>query len=507
MARILCVWSPSWAIANWRRRNPSASPGEAFALIATERGVRRLSAVDEGAASLGLFAGQKATDAAALVPGLITAQADPAADLAALEALCDWCARFSPAVAMDPPDGLNLDITGVAHLWGGEAAMAGDLTARLAAGGVPVRAAVASTVGAAWALARFGAPGAIAAPGHEMARLAPLPAAALRLESEAGAGLARLGLTTVGRLAGTPRDQLTRRFGPDVVTRLDQALGRAEEALTFRRPPNPWFARLSFAEPISTPDDLARAAGDVAAMLCARLDGEGRGARRFELCFHRLDGAYQRLCIGLSLPGREPRRIARLFASHLESVDPGFGIEVVTLACEEVERLSPRQSCLDDGAKLSPEEAIAPLIDRLAGRLGPDAVWRAEPFASHAPERAAARLPPLSPLQNSAWELQRPRPLRLFSRPEPIEAIAPVPDDPPVFFRWRGAPHRVRRAEGPERLAREWWRLPFDKAADPVLVRDYYRVEDEAGARFWLFRAGLYAAGTPAKWWLHGLFG
>jgi len=482
-------------------------PGEAFALVATERGVRRLSAVDEGAASLGLFAGQKATDAAALVPHLVTAEADPAADLAALEALCDWCARFSPAVAMDPPDGLCLDITGIPHLWGGEAAMAGDLTARLAASGVPVRAAVASTIGAAWALARFGAPGAIAAPGHEMARLAPLPAAALRLESAAGAGLARLGLTTVGRLAGTPRDQLTRRFGPHVVARLDQALGRAEEALTFRRPPNPWFARLSFGEPISTPDDLARAAGDVAAMLCARLEAEGRGARRFELCFHRLDGVAQSLCIGLSLPGRDPRRIARLFTPRLESVDPGFGIEIVTLAAEAVERLLPRQSLLDDGGKIAPEEAIAPLVDRLAGRLGPHAVWRAAPFPSHVPERATSRLPPLSPAKNGAWELKRPRPLRLFGRPEPIEVIAPVPDDPPVFFRWRGASHRVRRAEGPERLAREWWRLPFDKAADPVPVRDYYRVEDEAGARFWLFRAGLYTAEAPAKWWMHGLFG
>jgi protein ImuB len=507
MARILCVWSPAWAIANWRRRNPSALPGEAFALIATERGVRRLSAVDEGAASLGLFAGQKATDAAALVPGLVTAEADPAADLAALEALCDWCARFSPAVAMDPPDGLCLDITGVAHLWGGEAAMAEDLTARLATNGIPVRAAVAGTIGAAWALVRFGAPGAIASPGEEMACLAPLPAAGLRLESEAAAGLARLGLSTIGRLAGTPRDQLTRRFGPHVARRLDQALGRAEEALTFRRPSNPWFARLSFAEPISTPDDLAGAAGDVAAMLCARLEAEGRGARRFELCFHRLDGAHQRLRIGLSLPGREPRRIARLFTPNLESIDPGFGIEVVTVACEEVERLSERQSCLDDGAKIAPMQAIAPLVDRLAGRLGSDAVWRAEPFASHVPERAASRQAPLSPPQNGAWDLQRPRPLRLFNRPEPIEVIALVPDDPPVSFSWRGMPHRVRRAEGPERLAREWWRLSFDKAADPVLVRDYYRVEDEAGARFWLFRAGLYTADTPPKWWLHGLFG
>ncbi len=463
--------------------------------------------MDEGAAALGLFVGQKATDATALVPGLATAEADPAADRAALEALSDWCARFSPAVALDPPDGLILDITGVANLWGGEAAMAGDLTARLAASGIPVRVAVAGADGAAWALAHFGAGTTIAAPGEEMARLAPLPTAALRLEGETAAQLARLGLTTVGALAGTPRDQLTRRFGPEVVRRLDQAMGRAREALVFRRPPNPWFARLAFAEPISTPGDLARAAGDIAGLLCARLEAEGRGARRFELCFHRLDGMAQRLCVGLSLAGREADRIGRLFAPHLESVDPGFGIEVVTLAAEAVERLSPRQPSLDDGARIALEEGIAPLIDRLAGRLGAAAVWRAEPYPSHAPERATARRPPLSESENETWDLKRPRPLRLFSRPEPIEAIAPVPDDPPVFFRWRGVAHRVRRAEGPERLAWEWWRVAFDQAADPVLVRDYYRVEDEAGGRFWLFRAGLHTGGAPAKWWLHGLFG
>ncbi|MGI8840341.1 MAG: DNA polymerase Y family protein [Caulobacteraceae bacterium] len=507
MERILCVWSPAWAIANWRRRHPSAASGEAFALIAAERGVRRLTAVDEGAAGLGLFVGQKATDAAALVPRLVTAEADPVADRAALDALSDWCARFSPAVAPGPPDGLFLDITGVAYLWGGEAAMAADLAARLAANGIPVRVAVAGTVGAAWALAHFGAGTTIAAPGEEMARLAPLPVAALRLEEETAAQFARLGLTTVERLAGTPRDQLTRRFGPDVVRRLDQALGRASEALVFRRTPNPWFARLAFAEPISTPDDLARATADIAAVLCARLEAEAQGARRFELTFHRLDGVAQRLSIGLSLAGREADRIARLFAPHLESVDPGFGIEVVTLAAEAVERLSPRQPSLDAAAQAAAEEAIAPLIDRLAGRLGSDAVWRAEPYPSHAPERAVARGPPLSVSSGAKWDLNRPRPLRLFSRPEPIEAIAPVPDDPPVFFRWRGVAHRVRLAEGPERLAREWWRLTFDQAADPVLVRDYYRVEDEAGGRFWLFRAGLHTGEAPAKWWLHGLFG
>src|SRR5260221_2769005 len=317
MARMLCVWSPLWAIANWRRRNPSAWQDSAqsagarplrlgadsadplppdalraggregnvdapsfsspvggggprsgggglpqaqalaqskldgrspLALIASERGVRRLSAVDEEGLALGLFVGQKATDAAALCPNLTTAEAEPEADAAALTALGDWCVRFSPAVAIDPPDGLILDITGVDHLWGGEGAMLHDLVTRLAANGVPVRGAIADTPGAAWALARCADDQAIAPPGGQAALLAPLPVAALRLERDTAAQISRLGLVTIGRLAGLPRGQITRRFGPAVVERLDQALGRAEEALRFRRPPTPWFTRLAFFE-------------------------------------------------------------------------------------------------------------------------------------------------------------------------------------------------------------------------------------------------------------------
>jgi protein ImuB len=504
MARILCAWSPTWAIANWIRRNPSASRGEAFALIVSDRGMRRLAAVDAGAAVRGLALGQKAADATALVPELVVADAEPAADAAALTALADWCARFSPAVALDPPDGLFLDITGADHLWGGEGPMMADLARRLAANGLPVRAAVAGSPGAAWALAHFGPDRAAAGKEMTAALLAPLPIAALRLASEDAAQIARLGLTTIGALAAQPRDPLGRRFGPAVMRRLDQALGRASEALEFRRPPSPWFERAAFAEPISTPEDLARAAGDIVQALCARLETAGHGARRFDLAFHRLDGRAERISVGLALPGRDATAITRLILPKLDYVDPGFGIEVTTLVAREAETLSEKQaSFIDPGDK---REDLAPLIDRLTNRLGEDAVWRAEAFPSHAPERAARRRPPLSRLEERGWDPERPRPLRLFRRPEPIEATASTPDDPPVLFRWRGQVHRIRRAEGPERLAEEWWRVPFDRA-DPAKARDYYQVEDEAGARFWLFRAGVYGASEPPTWWLHGLFG
>jgi protein ImuB len=396
-------------------------------------------------------------------------------------------------------------MSGAAHLWGGERGLMDDLGGRLASRGVAVCLAMASTPGAAWAFARFG-PDRVSIPAGDEARaLAPLPIAALRLSEAAAAQLPRLGLETVGALADLPRGALTRRFGGEVVQRLDQALGRAREALVFRRPPEPWFARLALAEPISAPDDLARVATDVAVLLCAQLEARGQGARQFELAFHGVDGQARRLQARLSLAGRDPVRLTRLFAPKLETVDPGFGIEVVTLTAGEAELLGARQANLDPESRSAVEEELAPLIDRLANRLGEAAVWRAEPHPSHIPERASVRRAALALPTATDWP-QRPRPLRLLGRPEPVDdVIALAPDDPPRLFRWRGALHRVRRAEGPERIAPEWWLAPFETAG-LLPARDYYRVEDEAGARFWLFRAGPYGGETPPRWWLHGLF-
>jgi len=442
-----------------------------------------------------------------LVPELVLADADLEADQAALTALVDWCARFSPAVAPAPPDGLFLDITGLAHLWGGEAALTKDLVARLGRNGIPVRVAVADTPGAAWALAHFSPEGVIVAPVGETACLDPLPAAALRLAPADAAQIARLGIHTIGALAALPREQVTRRFGTGAVMRLDQALGRIGEALTFRRPPNPWLARLDFADPISAPEDLVRVTCDITTRLARRLEAEGQGARRFDLTFHRCDGVARTLTIGLALPGRDVAAVARLFAPKLETVDPGFGLDAATLTADGVEPLGPRQASWDRAdASIEAEEAVAALVDRLTNRLGQDALWRADAFPSHDPERAVRRSPPLSPAQGQDWDPDRPRPVRLLRRPEPIEVMAPIPDDPPVIFRWRGVRRRVRRAEGPERLAEEWWRRPYEDIS-PSRVRDYYRVEDEAGARFWLFRDGLYQKNEKPGWWMHGLFG
>jgi protein ImuB len=513
MARILSLWSPRWAIDVWRRKISRKDwRGDApAALVITECGTRRLYAVSAGASDLGLFPGQKAADAAGLVPELALAEADPAGDLAALNRLAEWASRFSPAVAPDAPDGLLLDITGLAHLWGGEGPLIEDLLARLESEGVHAQAAVADTPGAAWALARFAPPRTIAAPGEGVRRLAALPVRALRLEDHDAAQLARLGITRIGHLTALPRAQVTRRFGAGVLLRLDQALGAAPQGLKFRRPPSPWFERLCLVEPIATPEDIARIAADLAGLICRRLEGAGRGARRFEFAFHRVDGGAQRVELGLSAPGREVSVLMRLIRPKLEFVDPGFGIEAASVTARAATVIAASQSDFAGGENQAAKIAVAALIDSLASRLGEDKVWRPVPVQSHEPERAQGRVRAGSGQgegQDKAggWDRDLPRPVRLFSRPEPVEATAPLPDDPPVLFRWRGRLHRVRRAEGPERIAREWWRIPIDDVACDQ-VRDYYRVEDETGARFWLFRAGLHGAGYQPKWWMHGLFG
>jgi protein ImuB len=472
--------------------------------------------VNAAAEAAGLWVGKTVADAVALVPDLRTADHDPEADRRSLLALADWCERFSPAVAppgpddLDDLDGLFIDVTGGAVPWAkkrgdGEAAWARDLLGRLGRADVPARLAIADTAGAAWALARFsGEEAVLLPPGAQAEALAALPVAALRLEPAAAAGLPRLGLTTVGQLLDLPRAELGRRFGARTLLRLDQALGRADEVLRFRRPPTPWWERRAYYDPLSALEDLGRAAGDLLEALCDRLAVEGQGARRFEVVFHRADGRSFPVRIGTGRPARDPARLLKLIAPKLETVDPGFGIDAVSLWADRLEPLTPSQVRLE-GETVEAEEAVAALVDQLGNRLGPDRVWRAAPFESHMPERAVTHAPASLPAAGG-WDPERPRPLRLLSRPEPVQALAIAPDDPPAVFTWRGRRRRILKAEGPERIAEEWWR-DVRQVPDPARVRDYYSVEDEAGERFWLYRDGLFGEGRDPRWYLHGLFG
>jgi len=308
-----------------------------------------------------------------------------------------------------------------------------------------------------------------------------------------------VGLRSVGALAGQNRTELAARFGGSVALRLDQTLGLAAEAIAWPRAPVPWSERLSFVEPIGTADDLARSLHLLADALCAQLEAAGLGGRRFAAVFFRVDALRPTLEIATSRPLRDPQRVARLLGAQLESVDPGFGIEAMALEAVETAPLALVQATMQG---VTASEDLEAVIDDLANRLGPERLWRPMPRASHVPERATDVAPPLS--SATPWpELPGARPLRLLRPPEQIEATAPVPDDPPILFRWRGALHRVRAASGPERIAAEWWR----RSDEDERFRDYYRVEDQQGARFWLFRTGLPGQAQPAEWYLHGLFG
>jgi protein ImuB len=525
MRRVMSLWLPNWSTDRLRRR--SVTPAEAtggagrpFVTAITIGNRRLVAAASPEAAAGGIMPGLPLADAQAFLPGLAVFDADPKGDAASLRRLAEWCGRYSPWTVPDGTDGILLDITGCAHLQGGEAALVDNVLARFASMGFAGRAAVADTSGAAWAMARYGSLAAdVIAPGGSRAALGGLAISALRLPLEVAASLDRLGLKCIGDLYKMPRAALAQRFGDIVALRLDQALGTAGEPVSPLRPVLARRARLAFAEPISTPEDLARALRRLVADLCQGLAAEGAGARRLELACYRVDGAVERAAIGTARPSRDPRHLARLIEEKLPGIDPGLGVEDMVLDAAIAEKLAaaqislPRQRDSGRGGNGTGEAELAALVDRLGSRLGLANLARLAPRESHLPERAVAILPAIgapsrTPLR---WPAGTMRPIRLLAPPEPVEAMAPVPDDPPIMFRWRRLLHRVRRADGPERIAGEWWR-DFARAAgdppigDPGDIRDYYRVEDEAGRRFWLYRAGLYHPDRAARWFVHGVF-
>jgi protein ImuB len=504
MRRVISLFLPSWPTDRLRLRG--SAPPEAPVILAAREGSRRMvTAVDAGARALGIAPGMAVAKAQAMQPGLAVMEADAAGDAAGLRRLAGWCLRqVSPLAAPDAPDGVWIDITGTAHLFGGEAALLEWLTRRLRLAGIAARAAVADTPGAAHALARFGAaPCCVDAPGGVRASLAPLPVAALRLDDATVEALNRLGFETVGQLLSAPRAPLAKRFGAAVTRRLDQALGVAGEPIEPLLAPDVPRARLRFAEPIATADDLLRASALLTERVCAKLLRLGLGARQLDLVFSRVDGAAQSLRVGTSAATRDAGHILRLLRDRLETVDPGFGIEAAYLAATHCDALGAKQSVSDLAAPRG-EADVSLLVDTLANRLGADRVFRLAPVESDVPERSVRRVAPLAARDASDWPLDLPRPARLISPPQRVQVLALLPDHAPKNFVWRDRAYRVRRADGPERIFGEWWRDAAERAA----VRDYFSVEAEDGKRFWLYREGNGedpATGSHA-WFLHGLF-
>ncbi len=545
------------------------------------RGRVVVTAANAAASAMGAAPGMALADARAVSPGLASIAADFEADAALLDRIAAWCYRYTPWSAVEGQDGVWLDVTGCAHLFGGEAALLATLCARLGGFGLETRGALADTPGAAWAMSRYGGShghgggGAILPPGGAQAAqaaLAGLPAAALRLGPATVAGLSRLGLKRIGDLYTMPRAPLTIRFGAEVTLRLDQALGRLAEPITPRRPVPRHRVRLVFPEAIGLTDDIAAGLRRLLQRLCERLDRAGQGCRRLELTLCRVDGSAQSVGIGTAGPARDATHLARLFAERLGHLDAGFGVEAMILAAPVTEPLAPAQietfaaGRASEASSEAPPDAstaidplLGPLLNKLGNRLGFDRLVVLRARESHLPDAAMRAVPAVGATGAAAWPASRARPLRLLNRPERVEVetephrvfsivsssplagedrgggagreidktesfwhpqagASPLSNSPPQggrglnakcacdspgAFLWRRVRRRLRAAEGPERIAPEWWR------ADPGWtggVRDYWRVEDEAGDRFWLFREAGGQRDAAPRWFLHGVF-
>lgn len=481
-------------------------------LVERERGAFRLAAIDAVAAGLGLRPGMALAQARALVPDLATAEADAAADAALLRACAAACEMFTPLVALREGEGLILDITGCAHLFGGEAGLGGGASRRLRRLGLATQAAIAGTPEAAWALARHRS-GQIAAPGGEAALTRPLPLTALELDADTTLALTRAGFRSLGDLADRPARVLAARFGAELVTRLRRLAGAEDVRVTPLRNPPEAMAEKHFPEPMAAMEGLLGVLEMLAGDVMGLLERRGAGGRVFEASFFRADGEVRRVVVETARGLRDVAGLMRLMRLRIEALvdplDPGFGFDALRLGVLRCEPFEAGQGRLD-GAGETPDaaRAVAELVDRLVARFGRETVRRFIARDTHEPERAGAAVAYLAEAASAPWPEPEPgqppaRPLTLFEPPQAIEVMAEVPDNPPLRFRWRRVLHEVAHIEGPERIVPDWWRETPALAA----TRDYYRVEDAGGHRFWIFREGLYGESEQVpRWFLHGLF-
>jgi protein ImuB len=494
-------WGLSWRL----RARPEAPP---IVCSGRHANAMRLTALDEAAEAIKLRRNMGVAEARAIYPTIEVIEEDPAADQRFLEGIADWCDRYTPLVALDGRDGLFLDITGCAHLFGGEKALLKDILKRLQQMGLDVHGAITSSPGLSWAVSRFGQGGVIEADAAERIA-APLPVAALRLAEDTIAALTKMGLKYVGDLIETPRAPLTRRFGANVLLRLDQILGTDEEPISPRLPIASLSAERRLIEPVGAEEDILELTGQIAAALKPSLEARGAGGRIFELVLFRVDGRVFRISAGTARPLREPKRIAALFAERLQAVhddfDAGYGFEILRLNVLRHEAFDTTQG--DFEGHQQKDASLAVFVDRVSARLGADCLQTFQLRESHVPERAVLSVPAIDVLSSATIDQRTPppsrseRPVRLLEHPEPMDAFAiEVPDGAPANFHWRRMRHRVIRSEGPERLAMEWWIDGSDAAA-----RDYFRVEDDQGHRFWIYREGLYGRDEQQNWYMHGM--
>jgi protein ImuB len=512
MKRVISIWLPHLAIERWAKI--SGAPADTrVALVEEGPHGQLVNAVTDAARLAGVRPGMRLTDARALDPGLVAVAADDSGDRELLGRLTRWASRWSPLVEIDGNDGLRLDASGVAHLFGGEAALVRDIEARFAGLGLSAFVAVAGTAGAAWGLARFS----LRRQGEGIETLSALPVAALRLPAPVIRTLERLGLKTIGALVGVPRRSLARRFreADNPLDALDRMLGRTPEPLSAAPLDPPPRAVLRLAEPIADPSAAAQALVLLVPGVVEQLTERRLGARRLLLVGYRVDGEVQGAAAACALATRDPAHLIRLLKDKTDAMDPGFGFDAFTLEASWAEALDSAQDGLVEGPP--PALEVARLVDRLTVKLGADKVRRPVARESHVPERSSGwgeavsslRVKRSTPAAAPSATLALPamtalRPQRLLDSPEAIGVIYATPEGLPRRFVWRRLVHDVVRAEGPERISPEWWR-----ERGKARLRDYYRVEDREGRRYWIYREGLFGDGRGGDpfWYLHGLFG
>lgn len=546
--RILSLWFPRLAAERCLRQG-FGLPEAPFAVVGEERNAQVLVSLSAEAEAAGLVRGQPLRDAHAMCPALQTRLANRQTDAAFLTVLRRWAGKFSPWVAEEPPDALVIDLTGCAHLFGGEEALMTVVGEDCADLGLTVLAGIADTVGTAWALARFAgdvaasarsgddiaqearatrsraakrrhwerggpapvqgasrsAAGRIAPPGQTRTALAALPVAALRLDAETAATLGRLGLRQIGDLAGQPRAALARRFGRHLVQRLDQALGVEPEPVNPARPQNHFAVRLTLPEPIGLESDIAAALDRLLPPLAAKLKSAGQGARRVRMEWHRSDHTMGWAEVGLARPSADPDRIRPLLAMKTGDIEAGFGIDVIRLAAVVTEPVHARQhmghaeAAAQGAARMAGAAGMDDLLGRIGARLGLETITRLQPAESHIPEKTARVAAAVWSEPAGDWPAPPgPRPMEIW--PPEIVAAEAIPALPPGF-RWRGRSYEIRAATGPERIAPEWW---LDEPAWRTGVRDYWRVTTRTGERLWLYYA--HGGAMSPGWFCQGSF-
>jgi protein ImuB len=470
-----------------------------FVLSAPDHGRKVITNVNECAYTKGIEPGMVVADARAIFPSLEVLDDDPALSEKLLKAIAEWCIRFTNIVAIDPPDGIIMDVTGTAHLWGGEEKYINDIHQRLRNRGYDVRATIADSIGTAWAIAHYGGFTRIIESGKQMEALLSLPPSALRLELNVADRLHKLGLYQIRNFISMPRSALRRRFGKDIILKLGQALGNEEEPIIPVQPVEPWRERLPCLEPIVTATGIEIALQRLLNTICRRMQLDGMGIRKAVFTGYRADGKPEKIEIGTHRASINTEHLYKLFEDKISTIEPGPGIELFMIEALKAEKISPHQEKLWDTICGMGNPGLSELLDRLTNRFGHSPIKRFLPSEHFIPEKSYKESVSLDETSGTPWMTGRPRPLQILSRPERIEVTAPIPDYPPMIFRYQGKLHKIKKADGPERIEQEWW-------IKDGPYRDYYTVEDEEGQRYWLFRSGHYKENEKPKWFIHGFF-